>query len=124
MSDLEKYQSQVDAISTGLQKKLRLKPAPFPTLVARSRKGLPRHIWLKAKALADAQEYAQHPKLSHTLDFPDLSKSALLVQAHLKALDIADERRGRRLSLMGSLSFNLIVVVALVIIVLVWRGFL
>lgn len=124
MTELQKYQSQVEAISAALQSKLRLKPAPFPTLVARSRKGLPRHVWRNAQVLAEAQEAAAHPKLWRTLDFAGLSRSAELVQAHLRALDLADERRGKRLSLLGSLSFNLIVVVGLLIGVLVWRGFL
>lgn len=124
MTELQKYQNQVEAISAALQSKLRLKPAPFPTLVARSRKGLPRHIWRNAQVLAEAQEAAEHPKLWRTLDFVGLSRSAELVQAHLRALDLADERRGKRLSLLGSLSFNLLVVLGLLIGVLIWRDFL
>jgi len=121
---LDDYRNEIEAISAGLQKKLRLSAAPFPKLVARSRKFLPRHVWRRAKSLADAEEFATHPKLCHTLDLAELSKSAALVQAHLKALDIADERKTRRLSLLGTLSFNMMIVVALLIAVLMWRDFL
>ena len=124
MDDLSAFQARTDAIGAALQKKFGLKPAPFPQLVARARRGLPRHVWQRAQTLAEAHEKAANPRLGRTLDFEALQKAAALVDAHLKALDVADERRTRRLSLAAGLSFNMLVVFALLIAVLLWRDFL
>lgn len=124
MDHTARYRKQLDEIGAALQAKLKLRPAPFAALVARSRSRLPRRVYKNAQALAEAERFADHPKLARTLDFPSLDKSADLVRAHLKTIDLADERKGRILSLLGSLSINLIGLAILLIAVLIWRGYL
>ncbi|MCE8007513.1 hypothetical protein [Aestuariivita sp.] len=124
MDDMQRYRRQIDAISTALQQKLNLRPAPFARLVARSRSQLPRKVYRQARVLVEAEPLAAHPRLSRTLDFARLERSGAALLDHLNAIDLADARKGRVLSLLGSLSFNLLAVVALLIAVLMWRGFL
>jgi len=44
--------------------------------------------------------------------------------AHLSAIDVADRRRGKLLSLAGALAFNLLAVAVLFIVWLWWRAYI
>ncbi len=124
MSDITQYERQVAELSKELQSKLRLRKASFATLVSRSRNRLPRSVFKNAMTLVEAEEFAHHPKLNRTLDFAALTKAARVVSDHLDSIDLADQRKGRILSTLGSVSINLIAVVILFIAVLMWRGYL
>lgn len=124
MNDITQYERHVVELSKGLQSKLKLRNAPFPALVARSRKRLPRRVYKSAMQLVEAERFANHPKLSRTVDFAALSHAARVVSDHLDGIDLADERKGKILSLLGSVSINLIAVAILLIAVLLWRGYL
>ena len=62
-------------------------------------------------------------RLAVTLDLKRPSEAAERVIAHLRAIDVADRRKGLILSILGSMAFSVLVVLALLVIVLVWRGF-
>lgn len=124
MSDVTQYDKMIADLSTRLQAKLRLRPAPFATLVARSKSRLPRRVYRNAQALAEAEPMARHPKLSRMMDLGTLRMSADLVKSHLDSIDLAEARKDRILSTLGSIAFNLIAVFALMVVVLSWRGFL
>ncbi|MFS4582953.1 hypothetical protein [Phaeobacter sp. C3_T13_0] len=89
----------------------------------RARRRLPRRIYRQGMLLADAQPLLAHPKLCLTLDQGPLQRAAREVIKHLKAIDLADRRRGRVLDVFGSMAFSLIIVAVLLIVVLRWRGF-
>ena len=124
MSNVEQYERHVAELSRRLQRKLNLRPAPFATLVSRSRKHLPRRIYKHAMALVEAEQFIHHPKLSRSLDAAALARSKRIVADHLDHVDLADERIGKIVSVLGSVSINLIAVAALVVAVLMWRGYL
>ncbi len=124
MTNAATLDKQIADLSTRLQAKLNLRPAPFGKLVAKAKRHLPRRVYQNALTLVEAQPVAQHPKLSRTLDYPELTKSVAIVASHLDAIDLADARTTRRLNLLGRLVMNLISVVILVIAVLMWRGFI
>ncbi len=124
MNTIEEYERQVAELSKDLQSKLKLRKAPFATLVARSRTRVPRKVYKSALALAEVEQIATNPKLGRTLDFAALSKAARVVSDHLDGIDLSDERKGKVLSALGSVSINLIAVAVLLIAVLMWRGYL
>ncbi|QFS81785.1 hypothetical protein FIU97_03255 [Roseivivax sp. THAF40] len=74
--------------------------------------------------LARAQSMAGHPKLSRMIDTRKTERAAERLRDWLGAVDVADRRKGRVLDLLGSLSFNLICLVVLLMVVLRWRGFI
>ena len=107
-----------------LREKLGVRGATLAAALHRARHSLPRHVYRRGLILAEAEPLADHPKLSLTLDAPALAAAAQDVRAHLDSIDLADRRKGWWLGMLGGLSFNLILFVALLIGVLVWRGFL
>lgn len=85
---------------------------------------LPRHIRSKLRLLAEAEEFASHPKLRFTLDAPALQKAAGEVQKHLNAIDLADRRKGWWLGMLGGMAFNILLFLILSLVFLRWQGFL
>lgn len=88
----------------------------------KARRRLPRRIFNQGMVLAQAIPLMDHPKLRLTLDEPALRKAAREVTTHLKSIDLADRRKGRVLDVLSSMAFSLLVVFALLIVVLRWRG--
>lgn len=84
---------------------------------------LPKRVRAHIRALADAERFADHPKLRLTLDAAALGKAAATAQDHLRKIDKADRRKGWWLGVLGGLVFNLLLLFAICICVLVWLGY-
>lgn len=85
---------------------------------------LPRRVRHDLNRIDLLQGMRRHPKLHHMVDETALRAAADRVAAHLRDIDPAERRKDRLLGMAGVVSFNLIVVVALLLVVLGWRGFL
>lgn len=94
------------------------------TALGKARRHMPRRIYKQGMRLAAAMPLLQHPKLRLTVDAAALQGAVREVKAHLEAIDIADRRKGRMLDVLASVAFALLVVFALLILVLRWRGFI
>ncbi len=117
-------EAQIARTSALLREKLGARGGSLEKALGKARNRLPRRIYKQGLLLAKAQGTAHHPKLRLTLDHASIDKAAREVQAHLSAIDLADRRKGWVLGMLGGLSFNLILAVALLIAFLMWRGFL
>lgn len=105
-----------------LREKLGVRARDLASALRRARYRLPRRVYNRGMLLAGAQDRARHPKLRLTLDMPVLAGAAREIQAHLRAIDLADRRKGWWLGMLGGLAFNILLLIALVIAFLVWRG--
>ncbi len=85
---------------------------------------LPSKMHAHARALVDAEKKAGHPKIRMQIKAEPVEKAYEELRAALEALDPADMRKGLILSTLGMVSFHVIAVFTLLIVVLVWRGFL
>jgi hypothetical protein len=94
------------------------------TALGKAQRQLPRRIYKQGMRLVQALPLLEHPKLRLTLDEKSLHGAAREVKTHLAAIDVADRRKGRVLEILGSMAFSLLVIFALLITVLRWRGFL
>ncbi len=92
--------------------------------LGKARRQLPRRIYKQGMRLAVALPLLEHPKLRLTQDEKSLHKAALEVKNHLKAIDVADRRKGRILEILGSIAFAILVVFVSLVTVLRWRGFI
>ncbi len=90
----------------------------------KSGRRLPRRAHKQAKVLFEAERLAGHPKLTLMLDAEKIAKAQAALRTALEQIDPKDRRKGMVLSTLGLLSFNLIVVFALLVAILLWRGFL
>ena len=83
---------------------------------------LPQGVRHDITIVAEAEQMARNPKLAIRLD-ANATKSAYdRAATHLKAIDVADRRKGIALSMLGSMAFNFLAAITLLIVFLRWRG--
>lgn len=85
---------------------------------------LPSNVHKNAAQLVKAQKQLQHPKIALQLDEKPLIKPYSIVLSALEAYDPSDKRKGAILGALGSVAFNLILAFLLLVLVLLWRGYL
>lgn len=124
MTDQDTIRADIDQSLALLRAKLGIRAKTADQTLIKARRLLPGGPYAALKSLADAEPFLDHPKLRLTLDTEALKRAARDVQAHLEAIDAADRRKGWWLGMLGGLSFNLIAMFVLLLVVLVWRGFL
>lgn len=91
--------------------------------LTKARRRLPRRVFRQGMLLAKARPLLDHPKLALTVDDKRLHRAAQEVLGHLRSVDLVERRKDRWLGLLGSMAFSLLAVVALLVLVLRWRGF-
>ncbi len=122
MEHAETIKSNANALRTLLAKRLGLKRGSLTRRVSKAGRRLPSGVLRDISIVAEAEKMARNPRLAKRLD-SNATKSAFdRASAHLKAIDVADRRKGLALSVMGSMAFNLLAAVTLLIVVLRWRG--
>jgi len=109
-------------LSRHLGEKLDVPGGDLRTVVARAGRLLPRRLRRDARYLVEAQEMAGHPKLAKLLDPARLARADARLRDHVRDRDPDRERVDRRLGWLAGLAFNMILLAALVIAVLYWRG--
>ncbi|TDE41129.1 hypothetical protein [Antarcticimicrobium sediminis] len=116
-------ENRIAEIAELMRAKLGGRGTTLRAVLRKARPQLPRRIRSRAKLLAEAEPFAQHPQLRLTLDAGALERAASEVEAHLKAIDLADRRKGWWLGMLGGLAFNVLLLTAVLIALLRWRGF-
>jgi hypothetical protein len=117
-------EKQIEPIMGLMREKLGIKGANFETALRHAKRRLPRNLYRQALVLARAEPLASHPKLRQTLDHAALEQAAQVMRTYLEEIDLADQRKGWWLGMLGGLSFNLLFFGVVLVTVLVWRGHL
>ncbi|PCH73434.1 MAG: hypothetical protein COC12_04975 [Rhodobacteraceae bacterium] len=124
MSDAPTLDQMIADILTELRTKLGVRSKDLAKALAKTRHRLPRRVYRQGMTLVKAQPLAAHPRLRLTLDIPTLQAAATEVTTHLASIDVGERRKSWLLGMLGGLSFNLILMGALLIGFLIWREIL
>ncbi len=100
------------------------KAGPFDLRLDKSLRRAPGAVKKAAEGFKQARLQAGHPKLMHMVDAAQLEMQFAALTEYLSAIDVADRRKGLILSILGSVSFNLLAVFIALMVWLVWRGYL
>jgi hypothetical protein len=100
------------------------KDGSFDLRLDKSLRRAPAAVKKAAEGFKHARQQAGHPKLMRMLDSDQLQAQFATLTEYLSAIDVADRRKGLILSTLGSISFNLLVVFIVLMVWLVWRGYL
>lgn len=111
-------------LSALLARKLDVAGSDLATVTRRAGRLLPRRLRREAQYLVDLETLANHPKLRSQLDPGRVKRADRRLRAYVRLRDPKKIRMDRFLGRLGSLVFNLLVLAALVISVLAWRGFI
>lgn len=123
MSDGQDISNQIGAVSNLLAEKLGARGRTLSQALRKARHRLPRRIHRQAQKLAQAEPYADHPRLRSTLDAQELEAAGREVRAHLAGIDTADLRKGWWLGMAGGMAFNLLLYAVILISALRLLGF-
>jgi len=117
-------QQMADRVAALMEERLRMRGTGLADKLRRGGRALPRRIRAEAELLAAAAEKAQVPKLLMQLDHERVAAAYDACVRYLHPLGRRARVRGYALDLAAASGFALVVTAALVVGVLVWRGFL
>jgi hypothetical protein len=117
-------QQMADRAAELMEEHLKVRGKGLADKLRRDGRLLPRKIRAQARYLAEAAEQAQHPHLRTRIDMARTTEAYDSLCRHLTTLNLWERRRIAALNVLGSVAFNLLLLAALFIAVLVWRGYL
>jgi hypothetical protein len=112
-----------DRLTALLREKLGVRADTLPVALRRAGRKLPRRLRQDGALLLAAIERSRNPRLARVTDGDGPERAAKRIEAYLSGLDPATARARARAYLFADLAFRLAVVIALVIGVLAWRGY-
>lgn len=96
----------------------------FGAKVRRAGRLLPRHVRREARYLVQAGQMSAHPRLAPLVDPQRVAQAAETCRSYLTGIDAADRRWGIVVGRLSVIAFNWLLLAALVIALLTWRGYL
>ncbi|SDY41869.1 hypothetical protein SAMN05444340_107168 [Citreimonas salinaria] len=113
-----------DRLNVLFADRLHLRRGPLELRVARARRMLPAAVRRDAAYVARAARKAGHPRLEAQVDPQALSAAYDRAVQYLEGPELRQKRSLARLRVVAGMVANLLIVLALLIAVLSWRGFL
>lgn len=123
MTQAKDIDRQVTQVQDLLTQTFGVKRMPLAKMIGRVGRRLPKRMRARAMLLSDAERLAGHPKLARQIDHRHLAQAHADLVAHLKEIDVADQRKGRLLGIAGVIVFNLLLIAAAFVYWLWWRGY-
>jgi len=106
-----------------MQQKLDVRGDDLRQSLRRAGRLLPRAVRRSGDALVRAHMLAQNPRTARQVDAAQVEKAYAHIRAHLEALDVAEMRKARILSVAAAVAANVIGVVVLFVCWLWWQGY-
>lgn len=122
-ADPQQLAALSDRLTAQMRDRLGVRAETLPAALRRAGRNLPRSLRQDGALILAAQDRARNPRLARVTDGDGPVRAARRIEAYLATLDPAAARARARAYLFADLAFRLAVVVALIIAVLVWRGY-
>lgn len=122
MSDSSQIDARIDGLFRLMRTKLKVRGRDFPSALEKGGRLLPKAVRKQAQVLADAIPLSAHPKLRATLDHRALERAARDLETHLEAIDLAEQRKSYWLGVLGTIAFNLLLIIAALIVFALWQS--
>lgn len=116
--------AKTETVQQLLTEKFGVRKRDLPKMLRRTGRRLPRGMRARGQVLIKAQALAAHPKLARQVDGPAVARAFEEITAHLRAIDVADRRKGLALSVAGGVAFNILAVCVCFVLWLWWAGYL
>ncbi|WP_372604635.1 hypothetical protein [Actibacterium sp.] len=108
-------------ISAEIEARLHVRGPDLKTQLRRVGRRMPGYVRRDARAVAEAQAQADHPKLARQLDLPRLEVAERRVMAWLKTVDPKARRKELLFSIFGGAALSVMVVLFGLIAVALWQ---
>jgi hypothetical protein len=116
--------AMADEVAALLAGRLGARGRTLARRLRRAGRRLPRHVAREARYLAQADDLARNPRLLRMIDPDRVIRAHALLRDHLRGIDPAAARLTRILGILAVIAFNLLVLAALLLALLAWRGYL
>lgn len=117
-------QQMADRVAALMHDRLRINGQSLSEKLRKGGRMLPRKVRQAATDLAQAAEMSHHPKLLLQLDEEKIAEHYDVCLKHLGQVNAWDKRKGLLLGMTTSILFIFVVVAALLLVALRWRGFM
>jgi hypothetical protein len=118
------YEERADHIAELLESQLGVRGKSLDAKLRKAGRLLPRDIRRHGEKIVEAVSLQGSPKLARMVDEKSTVSAYDAIEKYLSSIDAWDRRKGNALGFLTTNAFNLLVVTALLIIVLRWRGFI
>lgn len=124
MIDEKELTTKSESIEAELQRAFGFRSKTLARALRKSGRRFPAHLHMMAGRIVEAQSYGGNPKLMRMVDRTKISTAYDEIMAYLKQVDPKDRRTAMVLDITSSIVLKLLAVGALVLGVLIWRGYL
>ncbi len=107
-----------------MREHLGVKGRDFAAALRRAGRLVPRRLQREARALIEAEEMARNPRLMKRIDQRRTDLAYHEIRRFLESRNPAERRIDLALSIAGGMALSVLAAAGLVILVLVWRGYL
>ena len=114
--------ARIDNLAILMEERLGIRGDGFEEKFARAGRRLPRRLRHEGAVLVEARKFAAHPKLGRRVDERRLRKAVRALERHLERIDGTQRRITLTINWLAGNAFNVLVVFALTLAVLAWRG--
>lgn len=119
--DLE---ARADRLAQLIEEKLDVRGNGLQAKIGRGGRKLPRAVREAGEQLLLAQRMAANPKLARQVDYPRIAAACDIAERTLGRIDPWERRKTIVVNWLAGNLFNLLVVLALVMVLIGWRGLL
>ncbi|SEK50637.1 hypothetical protein SAMN05421666_1187 [Roseovarius nanhaiticus] len=122
MVDPKTFQADIDALSQKLRSRVGARGRSLEAQLRRAGRALPKAARQGGSRLVKLEKMMAHPRLRRLVRAEDVAAALGAVSAPLDQIDVKERRKDRALRLAGSTVGNLLILGALIVILLRWRG--
>ncbi|SLN28694.1 hypothetical protein ROA7450_01196 [Roseovarius albus] len=122
MIDVDKLDQRTKRLNDKLKEKLGLRGKTLEKRLKRAGRTLPKHLRREGAIIVQAQKQVANPKMARLIDQAALDRSFAMFRHYLKDIDPVERRKDKIINFLGLLVFNLVVIAALYLLFLLWKG--
>lgn len=120
--DPEEYADTSIRLHDLMVRQIGAKGADFPATLRHSGRLLPRKVRQAGARISEVGDRIQNPKLALREDGAALAEDVAVIERHLRRQNPERRRARARANIAAGLAFQIVVIIAVFIIVLRWRG--
>jgi len=118
------YAQQAQELATLMEARLGTRGADLQAKVSRAGRRLPRAIRSQAHVVILSAQLQNSPKLARQIDQAATQAAFDDCKTYFNSLDKSERRKNLALSILAANALNVVIILALVMVVLFWRGFI
>ena len=117
-------QQMANRVADLMEQRLRVGGSGLAAKLERGARFLPRKVRREARYLAEADQAARVPRLQMQLDYEKIARAYDVCVRYLKPLGASARRKAILLDILTGFGSGIFVTIVLVLVVMMWRGFL